>query len=133
VLGSLKTERSRHVRDVIAGLRDELSAVTGVLAFASEFQALGRGFGGAPVSVVLMGPEVAPLAGYADELVRRAEQEIPGLLNVRSDLVLNKPQLDVTIDRDRASDLGVSVREVASTLQILLGGSDLDRWGRSDL
>ncbi len=49
----------------------------------------------------------------------------PDSLNVRSDLLLNKPQLDVTIDRDRASDLGVSVREIASTLQILLGGSDL--------
>jgi len=125
VLGSLKNERTRHVRDVIADLRPKLADVAGVQAFASEFPALGRGFGGTPVSVVLMGPEVAPLAGYADEVVRRAEQEIPGLVNVRSDLVLNKPQLDVTIDRDRASDLGVSVREIASTLQILLGGSDL--------
>jgi multidrug efflux pump len=125
VIGSLANERNRHVRDVIAELRGKLGNVAGVQAFPNEFQALGRGFGGAPISVVLMGQEVASLAGYADELVRRAELEIPGLFNVRSDLVLNKPQLDVTIDRDRASDLGVSVREVASTLQILLGGRDL--------
>ena len=40
--------------------------------------------------------------------------EIPGLVNLQTDLLLNKPQLEVRIDRDRASDLGVSVRDVAS-------------------
>jgi multidrug efflux pump len=125
VIASLEEERERHVRDVIAGLRPRLAEVTGVQAFANEFQALGRGFGGAPVSVVLMGPDVAELAALSDQLAQRAEREIPGLFNVRSDLLLNKPQLDVEIDRDRASDLGVSVREIASTLQILLGGVDL--------
>jgi len=54
-----------------------------------------------------------------------ALRERPGFVNVRTDLFLNKPQLEVTIDRDRASDLGVSVRDIAGTLQILLGGLDL--------
>jgi multidrug efflux pump subunit AcrB len=125
VIGSLAEERERHVRDVLQELRPKLADVTGVQSFASEFQALGRGFGGAPISLVVMGPEVGELARLADEIAHRAEQEIPGLINVRSDLLLNKPQLDVEIDRDRASDLGVSAREVATTLQILLGGVDL--------
>jgi multidrug efflux pump len=125
VIGSLTADRDRHVRDVIEELRPKLADVTGVQAFANEFQALGRGFGGAPVSVVLMGPDIAELARFAAELERRVEEEVPGLFNVRSDLLLNKPQLDVEIDRDRASDLGVSVRDVASALQVLLGGVDL--------
>jgi multidrug efflux pump len=125
VIGSLATERERHIKEIIEELRPQLSDVTGVQAFANEFQALGRGFGGAPISVVLMGPDVASLAGHADQLVERIESEIPGLFNVRSDLVLNKPQLDVEIDRDRASDLGVSVRDIADALRILLGGVDL--------
>jgi multidrug efflux pump subunit AcrB len=125
VIGSLAEKRDRHIRDVIRELRPKLAEVTGVQAFASEFPALGNGFGSQPISVVLTGPDVAALAGYADQLTQRAAQEVPGLLNVRSDLLLNKPQLDVTIDRDRASDLGVSVREVATTLQILLGGTEL--------
>ncbi|RIL05303.1 MAG: multidrug transporter AcrB [Proteobacteria bacterium] len=125
VIGSLAEERERHVRDVIQALRPQLADVTGVQSFANEFQALGRGFGGAPISLVVMGPDVAELARVSDAIAHRAEQEIPGLVNVRSDLLLNKPQLDVEIDRDRASDLGVSAREVASTLQILLGGVDL--------
>jgi multidrug efflux pump len=44
---------------------------------------------------------------------------------VQTDLLLNKPQLDVQIDRERASDLGISMRDIATTMQILLGGLDL--------
>jgi multidrug efflux pump len=130
VIGSLAEERDRHVSEVVEGLRPRLAEVTGVQSFASPFQALGRGFGGAPISIVLMGPEIGALSGYADDLARRAEKEIAGLFDARSDLLLNKPQLDVEIDRDRASDLGVSVREIASTLQILLGGVDLSTFKR---
>ncbi len=118
-------ERDRSTQDVVEELSRELWAVPGLEAFPTAPPALGRSFGAAPVSVVIQGPSVADLAVSADELVRRAGEEIPGLLNLRSDLLLNKPQLEVSVDRDRASDLGVSVREVATTLQILLGGSDL--------
>jgi len=125
VIGSLSDERERTTRQVVEGLRDELWAVTGSQAFPTEFPSLGRGFGAAPVSLVVQGPDIVALAGYADEIARRAQDEIPGLFNVRSDLLLNKPQLDVEIDRNRASDLGVGVRDVATTLQALLGEDDV--------
>ena len=44
------------------------------------------------------------------------------LINMDSDLRLNKPQLDIDIDRERASHLGVSVTDIGSTLETLLGG-----------
>ena len=44
------------------------------------------------------------------------------LLNLDTDLRLNKPQLDLTIDRDRASGLGVSVTDIGTCLETLLGG-----------
>jgi len=117
-------ERERSQDEVVAAMGDELAKVPGIQAFASSPPALGRRFGGTPVSVVVQGPDVWQLAGFADEIVRRA-RAAPGLLNVRTDLLLNKPQLEVRIDRNRASDLGVSVRDIATTLQILLGGLDL--------
>ena len=43
-------------------------------------------------------------------------------INLDSDLRLNKPELDITIDRERAAGLGVSVTEIGSTLETLLGG-----------
>ncbi|MCL4684468.1 efflux RND transporter permease subunit [Myxococcota bacterium] len=125
VIGTLAEGRSRTAAEVVGEMREKLWKVTGIQTFPSEFPSLGRGFTAAPVSLVVQGPELAPLAGYADEIARRAEQEIPGLFNVRSDLRLNKPQLDVDIDRNRASDLGVSVRELATALQLLLGEDDV--------
>ena len=48
-----------------------------------------------------------------------------GAASTRGNIYLNKPQFLVEIDRDRASDLGVSVRDIARTLQVMLGGRDL--------
>ena len=119
-----KSERARPQRKVVAALNRELRDVAGVRAFAFEPRPLGSSFLGAPVSMVIEGQDLHELARRADEMERRLG-ELKGFSRTESDLFLNKPQLDVSIDRDRASDLDVSVREVAQTLQILLGGRDL--------
>jgi multidrug efflux pump subunit AcrB len=72
----------------------------------------------------VQGPDLVQLAQIADEIENKAEAD-GGFLYVRSDLVLNKPQLEVEIDRERASDLGMSMKDIATTLQILLGGVDV--------
>jgi len=117
-------DRERSQQQIVAGLIGKLWAIPGIKAFAINPPTLGQSFGSSPIQVVLQGPDIEQLGTMSDELMRRASR-IPGLVNVRSDLVLDKPQLLARIDRDRASDLGVSTREVASTLQILLGGVDL--------
>jgi multidrug efflux pump len=66
-----------------------------------------------------------------DTLVKRASR-IPGLINVDTDLRVNKPELTVAFDRDRAEDLGVPVRDIASTLQTLLGGNRVSTFTRED-
>jgi multidrug efflux pump len=53
---------------------------------------------------------------------RQEAMQIPGLVNVDIDLKVNKPELTVSYDRDRAEDLGVPVRDVSGTLQTMLGG-----------
>jgi multidrug efflux pump len=117
-------DRDRSQQEVIEALRPKLAQVAGIEAYPRSTSPLGQRGLSSEVSLIVQGPEIEGLARYADEIVRRA-RAIPGLVNVRTDLILNKPQLEVRIDRDRASDLGVSVREVATTLQILLGGLDL--------
>jgi len=125
VIGDLYKDRTRRTADVINELFPRLWGVPGISAWPSEPPSLGQSWLSTPVSVVLQGPDVGALAGYANEVLARMQAEVPGIRNPRTDLVLNKPQLDVFIDRDRASDLGVSVRDVATSLQILLGGMDL--------
>jgi multidrug efflux pump len=74
--------------------------------------------------MVVQGDDVQELARLS-EVITAKMKERRGFANVRGDLFLNKPQLEVVIDRERASDLGVSVRDIATTLQILLGGLDI--------
>ncbi|HEY8516013.1 MAG TPA: efflux RND transporter permease subunit [Candidatus Binatia bacterium] len=109
---------------VVDDLRVQLAELGGIQAFPMNLPALSTTGGGAPVSLVVQGPDVAQLAQYVDEIILRA-RSIPGLVNLQTDLLLNKPQLEVHIDRERASDLGVSVRQISSTLQILFGGLEL--------
>jgi multidrug efflux pump len=117
-------ERDLSQMQVVDALRVKVSSIGGIEAFPVNPQPLSQRFMAAPVSIVIQGPDIIELAHYADEIVNRA-RAVRGLVNVQSDLILNKPQIEVLIDRNRASDLGVSVREVATTLQILFGGLDL--------
>jgi len=114
------SERDRNVTQIIEEIRPRLAAVPGVLAFANNPPAFG-GFG-QPVQFVVKHPDFDSLTAGMDTLLKRARQ-IPGLINVNTDLRVNKPELTVDFDRDRAEDLGVSVDDIAGTLQTLLGGS----------
>jgi hydrophobe/amphiphile efflux-1 (HAE1) family protein len=117
-------ERDRTQMTIVDDLREKLSRIGGIEAFPINLPALGQSRNAAPLSLVVQGPDVTRLSRYTHEIMNRA-RGIPGLVNLRTDLELDKPQIEVDIDRDRASDLGVSVRQIASALQILFGGLDL--------
>jgi multidrug efflux pump len=117
-------ERERTQMELVDRLREDLSGLGGIMAFPMNLPALNQAANATPVSLVVQGPEVADLARHADEIANRA-RGIPGLVNVQTDLLLDKPQIEVNIDRERASDLGVSARQIATTLRTLFGGLDL--------
>jgi multidrug efflux pump len=58
--------------------------------------------------------------------------KLPYLLNLDTDLKLNTPQIELAIDRARASALGVSVTDIGTTLQTLLGGRESTQFRRGD-
>jgi multidrug efflux pump len=113
------SERDRNVVEMIERLRPRLAGVAGVMASAGNPPAFG-GYG-QPVNFIVRHPDFDSLVAGMDTLIRRARQ-IPGLVNVDTDLRINKPELTVSFDRDRAEDLGVPIRDVAGTLQTMLGG-----------
>jgi len=71
--------------------------------------------------VELVGPDLDKLAKYSDQMVEAFRKD-GGLSDVDTTLSLRKPELQVAIDREAASDLGVSVGSVAESLRILVGG-----------
>src|SRR5512132_2250734 len=118
-------DRNRSAQDIIGEIQPQYFGVPGVFAFAINPPAFG-GFT-PPVQFVVQNRDFDALVRGMDTLVTRA-RAIPGLLNVDTDLRVTKPELVVTLDRDRAEDLGVPARDIATTLQTLLGGRDVSRF-----
>jgi multidrug efflux pump len=113
----------RSYKDIQQDLKQPLADITGIETRVIAPSPL-RGFGSSPVQVVITGEDLAVLDRIAGEVERKAGA-LPYFNYVKKNLQLNKPQLEVSIDRERASDLGVSVRDIATTLQIMLGGVDV--------
>src|SRR5690606_11930649 len=118
-------DRDRSVEQIMGEVQPQFFGVPGIFAFATNPPAIG-GFG-APVQFVVQHRDFERLVEGMDALVARASQ-IPGLINVDTDLRVTRPELVVTLDRDRAEDLGVPARSIATTLQTLLGGRDVTRF-----
>jgi multidrug efflux pump len=118
------------VQDLSGMLFPQLMSIPGVLAFAFPPPGLGGGFGGA-VQYVLQAETYDQLAQARDLMMMEA-QKLGYLVNMDTDLKLNKPQLEIDIDRERAAELGVSVADIGSTLQTLLGGQRVTRFKRGN-
>ncbi|HEX2220189.1 MAG TPA: efflux RND transporter permease subunit [Gemmatimonadales bacterium] len=121
-------ERERSSEEIIGEVQGQYFGIPGVLAFAVQPPAFGFGN---PVNFVIQHPDFEALTRGNDSLLARARQ-VPGLINVDSDLRVNKPQLTVRFDRNRAEDLGVPVGDVATTLQVLLGGREVSTFTRAN-
>jgi multidrug efflux pump len=119
-------DRTATADEVVARLGGQLFfGVPGVMAFAANPPAFG-GFG-APVQFVVKHRDFETLVRAMDTLGSRVAA-VPGLMNVQFDLKVTRPELMVTLDRDRAEDLGVPARDIALTLGTLLGGRDVARF-----
>ncbi len=75
----------------------------------------------AEIQYVINGPDFAELNRISGKL-QETLKGIPGMVDVDSSFIYGKPELGVSVDRAKASDLGVGVAEVAGTLRILVGG-----------
>ena len=71
----------------------------------------------------MRGPEIEKLSEYAEELGKRAAK-LGGIVDIDTSLKLNKPELRVKIDRQRAADLGVDTSDISTNLRLMVGGED---------
>ncbi len=75
------------------------------------------------IDFCITGPDIKRLAEFS-EIIRKKAMELPGIVDVDTTLRLDKPELLVSIDRERAAAMGVSVQEIADTLRIAVGGDE---------
>ncbi|MDT8436031.1 MAG: efflux RND transporter permease subunit [Gemmatimonadota bacterium] len=121
-------ERERSVQEVANEIRPKLMAIPGIFAFASTPPAIGFGN---PVQYVVRNTDFDSLGAGMDRMVARARQ-VPGLINVDTDLRVNKPEITVHYERDRAEDLGIAIADISNALQTLLGGRRVSTFTRDN-
>jgi multidrug efflux pump subunit AcrB len=117
-----RDERDRHQEAVMQELRERLRQLPGGRAYVIE-ESIGVQ-SGAPLQIVLQATEIDALAQQQAEVMQWMRQQ-PQYIGVNSDLRLNKPRISVSIDRDKASQMGVSVAAISNTMRYLLGEPDI--------
>jgi multidrug efflux pump len=123
-----RAERERSQQEIVQSLFPQLITIPGVLAFVINPPSLGN-FSTGEVEYVLQGDSYEELAQVVGMVMGEARQ-LGYMINLDTDLRLNKPQLDLHIDRERAAGLGVSVVDIGSTLQTFLGGRTVTNFKR---
>jgi hydrophobe/amphiphile efflux-1 (HAE1) family protein len=111
-------------QDVMLEVRRRLQKYAPLRAGVRNAPSFNFGAGGRfDIDFVLRGPEIQALSDYADELVKRSES-LGGIVDADTSLKLNKPELRVEIDRERAADLGVDTSDIATGLRVMVGGDE---------
>jgi multidrug efflux pump len=123
-------ERERSVQDIVKELQPRLLSIPGVMAFAVLPPSLGQSPRERPINLVILSPE-----SYEDtqKVMGRLMGEIakyPGLQGADTDLRLNKPEIRMTVDRERAADAGVQIEAVGRAVETALGGRQVTRFKR---
>jgi len=122
-------ERKKSQQQIVQELFPRLFGIPGVLAFVINPPSLGGRFSSSPVEYVLQAESYDELQGAVGTFMQKAGA-LGYLINLDTDLRLNKPQLDIAIDRERAAQLGVSVTDIGTTLETFLGGRAVSTFKR---
>ncbi len=112
-------KRSRSASEIAAIMQRKAALMPGVRAAVFTPTAFNWG-ASAPVQAVLQGPDYELLRRWSEKILNRAERN-PGLTNLDTDYKERKPQMKVSVDRNRAADLGVSLETIGHTLETMLG------------
>jgi multidrug efflux pump len=111
-------ERKRSQKEIAQYITMKSKAFPEAKVFVIEQQTISTGgFGGLPVQFVLQAPNFETLKAKLPKFLEAANKDKTFQV-VDVNLKFNKPEINITVDRDKARDLGVSVRDIAQTLQL---------------
>nr|WP_295836699.1 efflux RND transporter permease subunit [uncultured Azospirillum sp.] len=121
-------ERDVKQQAITAQLFPKMFGIPGILGFVTNPPSLGQSPIDKPFNFVIQTSlPFEELQTMVNAMMAEA-RKFPGLTNLDTDLKLNKPELRVTLDRDKSADLGVDVDTVGRTLETLLGGRQVTRF-----
>ena len=103
--------------------------IPGVTSFAINPLSLGQSFTAKEIEYVIYGNSYEELQGHVNTVMAKL-RAYPGITGLDTDLKLNKPQLRVNVDREKAASMGISMATIGTTVETLLGGRDVTRYKR---
>jgi len=132
-IGTLGAEVLPHNHNMIKVFRDsgfpvKTHAVPGVVGFPSNPPSLGQSARDKPINFVIQTSSTYDeLQKMVDAMLEKV-RDYPGLIDVDSDLKLNSPQLDISVDREKAAATAVEIDTLGRTLETMLGGRQVTRF-----
>ncbi|MEL0103792.1 MAG: efflux RND transporter permease subunit, partial [Gammaproteobacteria bacterium] len=124
-------DRSRHQKEIVREIFPQLISMPGAMIFTINPPSLGQSPFKSPVRVVISGNDYKEVGDWGN-LVKDISQDI-GLRNARIDYKIDKPRLNLKINRDAASNLGVSADDIATTLESLYGSRQVTNYSYNGL
>ncbi len=112
----------RHIKqqDLVASLFPKFMKLSGAFVFPINPPSLGASSLSKDVEVVIKSSaDIKEIAKTTRSIIDKMKQ-IPGLVNVDSDLLISNPQLNIRLNREKAADVGISISDISMSLQILL-------------
>ena len=123
-------QRDTSVQEVQGALFPQFMGIPGIMAFPTLPPPLGQEGFGQPVNFVVQSTGTWEELGVIVQKMMARMAENPNLTNPDSDLKLNKPQLSITVNREKVAAVGSDVATVGRTLESLLGGRNVTRFKR---
>ncbi len=114
-------QRDRSQQQVADHLNRQLSQLTEVRSFITQEQSIGTARGGLPVQYVIQARNLDKLKEVLPAFMAEVNQS-PVFQFADLNLKFNKPELQITINREKARSMGVSAQDIAQTLQLSLSG-----------
>jgi HAE1 family hydrophobic/amphiphilic exporter-1 len=116
------SQRRRTQQEIMQEVRRRLAIFPGLRVSVQQINLIsGGGFKQTQFNLILRGAELEPLERYATGVIQNLKTKT-GFVDLDTDQALRHPEVQVHIDRQKASDLGVRVDAVAATLRTMVGG-----------
>ena len=117
-----KEERNRSQHEINDYVNGQFLKLNDAKTFSSEQQTISLNRrGGLPMQYVIQAPNFAKLSEYLPKFMEKVNQNKTFVMS-EVDLKFSKPEISVRIDRERAKSMGVSVSDVAQTMQLAFAG-----------
>jgi len=116
-----KKARKQTVVQYAANIKKEiLATIPGLKVTVAAASMMGTSQ--APIQVLLRGPDMNEIYKVADQVMYLIKN-VPGINDIRLSVEKSKPEMHISLDRDKMSMLGLSVADVGNTLQLAFAGN----------